>query len=113
MGRRFVAERVRRAQCKPDAAIHFLGGNGAGGSAADGELPGSRAHRAHYHCLRHGRAKEALYPKDSERGRNLVPGILRTERGLRPRESADRGPPGWRRLCREWPESVDELWLGG
>jgi len=30
--------------------------------------------------LWHGRTKEALYPKDPERGGNLVPGILRTER---------------------------------
>src|SRR5229473_3797891 len=64
MGRRVVAERIRRARRKLDAAIHFLGRNVARGSAADGEFPGSRAHRAHHHCLWHGRTKEALYPKE-------------------------------------------------
>src|SRR5260370_354799 len=113
MGRRVVAERIRRARRKLDAAIHFLGRNGARGSAADGELPGSRPHPAHHYCLWHGRTKEALYPQDSERGRNLVPGIFRTERGLRPCEPSDGGPPGWRRLCCQWTESMDELRLGG
>src|SRR6266568_7501107 len=113
MGRRVVAERVRRTRRKLDAAIHFLGRNGACRSASNGELPGSRIDRAHDHCLWHGRTKEALYPKDPERGRNLVPGILRTERRFRPCEPADRGPTRWPRLCCEWPESVDELRLGG
>src|SRR5260370_26679880 len=112
-GRRVVAERIRRARRKLDAAIHFLGRNGARGSAADGEFPGSRAHRAHHHCLWHGRTKEALYPKDPERGGNLVPGILRTKRRFRPCEPADRGPTRWRRLCCEWTEGVNELRLAG
>src|SRR5260370_39261319 len=109
MGCGLVAERVRRAERKPHAANHFLGRNGARGSAADGELPGSRVDRAHHHYLRHGRTKKTLYPQDSERGRNLVPGIFRAERRLRPCESADGGAPGWRPFCREWAESVDEL----
>src|SRR5260370_40573712 len=96
MGRRVVAERVRRARRKLDAATHFLGRNVACRSAADGEFSGSRAHRAHHHCLWHGRTKEALYPKDPERGGNLVPGILRTKRRFRPCEPADRGPTRWR-----------------
>src|SRR5258708_177133 len=96
-----------------EAAFYFLGRNVVCRSAADGEFSGSRAHRAHHHCLWHGRTKEALYPKDPERGGNLVPGILRTKRRFRPCEPAGRGPTRWRRLCCEWTESLDELRLGG
>src|SRR5260370_3770691 len=113
MGRRVVAKRVRRARRKLDEASYLLGRNVSCRSAADGEFAGPRAHRTHYHCLWHGRTKGALHPKDPERGGNLVPGILRTERRFRPCEPADRRPPGWRQLCREWTESVDELRLGG
>ena len=73
---------------------------------------GSGTHRPHDHCLRHRSAKEAVHSENSERGRNLVPGLLRAQRRLRSCRSANRSASGRRSLHRQRPESVDQLRLG-
>src|SRR5258708_29218641 len=76
MGRRVVAERVRRARRKLYAANHFFGRNVACRSAPHGEFPGSRAPPAHPHFPWHGRTKKTPYPKDPERRGKLGAGAF-------------------------------------
>src|ERR1700719_5171085 len=80
MGSGFVAQRIRRPWGDPHGAISLLGRNGARGSTANGELARARTHWTDHHRLRHGRTKKAIHSENFERGRNLVPGILRAER---------------------------------
>src|ERR1700677_4803945 len=63
---------------------NILGRKGSRRGAADGQLSRSRSHRPHDHRLWNRSAKKTLHSKNSERRRNLVPGVLRASRGLRP-----------------------------
>src|SRR6202041_439243 len=63
------------------------------------------------HRVWNGRAEEAIHSEDSERGRNMVPGILGAECGFGPGSAADGSAAGRRPLCRQRAESVDELRL--
>ena len=68
----------------------FLGRDGARRSPAHGQFARPGPHRPHHHCLRHRSAKKTLHPENSQRRRNLVPGLFRAERRLRPRRPANR-----------------------
>ena len=52
--------------------------------------------------------KERYLAPDPHRRRDLVPGLLRARRRLRPRRAQDARGPGRRRLGRHRPEGVDE-----
>ena len=51
--------------------------------------------------------------EDSARRQHMEPGFFRARRRLRSCQPEVRSPPGGRPLHREWPEGVDQLWLGG
>ena len=61
------------------------------------------------HAPRHARAAGAAPPADRQRRGDLVPGLQRARRRVRPRVAADRGPPRRRRLADHGPEDVDVL----
>ena len=58
--------------------------------------------------VRHRRTEAALPAEDPVGRRVLVPGLLGTERGLRPRIAAVARRQGWRRLHPERPEDLDD-----
>src|SRR5580704_1222297 len=112
LGGGFLAERIRRARRYADAANPFLGRDGPGRSATNGQLARARPHWANDYRVRNGRAKKALHSKNSERRGDLVPRLFRAECGFRPGGLADGSAFGGRPLRRERPKGVDELRLG-
>ena len=64
-------------------------------------------HRARDHRARHRRAEAHAPPPHAARRRHLVPGLLRAERGLRPRVAAHVGGARRRLLDRQRPEDVE------
>ena len=73
-----------------DGTSDFHGRDGASRSSADGERLGPWIDWTYDHRLRDRRAEKAIHPQNSERRRDLVPGILGAECRLRPRRRADR-----------------------
>src|ERR1700751_2315307 len=112
LGGGLLAEGIRRARRYVDAANSFLGRDGPGRSATNGQLARVRPHWANDYRVRHGRAEEALHSKNSERRGDLVPRVFRAECGFRPGGIADGSAFGGRPLRCERPKSVDELRLG-
>src|SRR5580704_1982369 len=112
LGGGLLAERIRRARRYADAANPFLGRDGPGRSATNGQLARARPHWANDYRVRNGRAEEALHSKNSERRGDLVSGLFRAECRFRPGELADGSAFGGRPLRCERPKSVDELRLG-
>src|SRR5580700_10384647 len=111
MGGGFLAQGIRWARRDADGAVAILGRDGACRSAADGELAWAWVDWSDDHRVWNGRAEEAIHSEDSERGRNMVPGILGAECGFGPSSAADGSAAGRRPLCRQRAESVDELRL--
>src|SRR3984885_2032348 len=111
LGRGFLAQGIRWPQRLADATVHFLGRDGARRSAADGQFTRPRPDRPDDHRLWYGSAEETLRAENSERRRNLVPGIFGTQRGFRSREFANGCSSRWRSLHRQRPKSLDQLRL--
>ena len=65
-----------------------------------------------HHRVRHRGAEGALPREDPERRGDLVPGLLGTERRIRPRRPADRRAARRRPLRRQRTEGVDQLRVG-
>src|ERR1700685_3646150 len=78
---------------------------------ADGQFTRPRPDRPDDHRLWYGSAEETLRAENSERRRNLVPGIFGTQRGFRSREFANGCSSRWRSLHRQRPKSLDQLRL--
>ena len=69
--------------------------------------PRPRHGRPDDHRVRHRRAEAALPAEDPHLRGDLVPGLLRAQRGLRPRLAPDPRRQGRRPLRRQRPEGVD------
>src|SRR5215472_17018039 len=66
LGRRLVAERIRRPRRHIDAAGDFLGRDGSFGNATHGQRPRFGPDRTEYHRLRHRWSKATIHPQDSQ-----------------------------------------------
>ena len=82
-------------------------GDGAREGAARAQHPRHRHGGPDDHRLRHRRAEAALPAQDALVRGDLVPGLLRAERGLRPRLAADPRGEGRRALRGQRAEGVD------
>ena len=109
LGRRLVAEGVRRPRRDPDRAVDLRRGAGAREGAAAGERARARDGRPGRDRARDRGAEGALPGADPLRRGDLVPGLLRARVGLRPRLAEDQGGQGERRLADHRPEGVDHL----
>src|SRR5580693_8032860 len=83
LGRCVVAKGIWRAQRDSHAAGHFLGRDGASGSATHGEFAWPRTDRTDDYLLRNGRPEETVYSQNPQRGRDMVSGFFRTKRWVR------------------------------
>ena len=107
LGRRALADRVRRPRRLAHGDRDLLRGDGQGRRAAAGERPRPAARRAHDHDLGHRRAEGALPRADPLGRRDLVPGLLRARRRVGPRGAEDARGQGRRRLGRHRAEGLD------
>ena len=108
LGRRVVADRVRRARRDAGRAGDLQRGDRARPGAQRGQRPGPGDGRPDGHRPRQRRA-EAPLPRADPLGRgDLVPGLLRARLGLGPRFGQDAGRARRRRLARHRAEGVDD-----
>ena len=109
LGRRLVAEGVRRPRRDADRAVDLRRGAGAGQGASPRQRPRPGHGRPRRDRPRHRGTKGAL-PRADPLGRgDLVPGLLRARVGFRPRFAEDQGGQGERRLADHRPEGLDDL----
>ncbi len=90
LSRHGVAEGVRRPGRAADGAGHRGRRDGARGRARADQQPRRRHRRPHHRGARHRRPEAALPPEDPHRRGDVVPALLRAERGLRPGRAAHR-----------------------
>ncbi len=109
LGRRLVAEGVRRPRRDADRAGAVLRGDRARQGAAARERARARHGRAGRDRARHRGAEGALPRADPVGRGDLVPGLLRARVGLRPRVAQDQGGEGERRLEDQRPEGLDDV----
>ena len=103
-----LAEGVRGARPHVDGGAPPPRGAGAPPGAAAPEHPRPRDGRSDDHRVRHRRAEAAPRPEDPHLRGDLVPGLLRAQRGLRPGVAPDPGREGRRPLRRQRPEGLDQ-----
>ena len=107
LGRRVVADRVRRAWRDAGRAGDLQRGVRPRAGAQRRQRPRPGDGRPDRHRPRH-RGAEAPLPRADPVGRgDLVPGLLRARLGLGPRLGQDEGRARRRRLARHRPEGVD------
>src|ERR1700688_5001569 len=75
LGGSFLAQGIRGPQRHADAASTLLGRDGARRRATDGQRAGFGSDWTHHYRLWNGSAKETLHSENSERRRDLVPGL--------------------------------------
>ena len=86
-----VAHRVRRPRRHPGHEGDLRRGDGAGRRAAHGQRARPDLPRAHRDGDRHRRAAEGDHRADAAQRGDLVPGLLRARRRLRPRRAGHQG----------------------
>ena len=101
-----LAEGVRRRRRAVHAPGDLPRGDGARRGAAARRRDRPRHGRADDHGARHRGAEGALPGADPLRRGDLVPGLLRAGRGLRPRGRADERAPGEREVRRRRAEGL-------
>ncbi len=97
---------VRRHGRDADAADHPVRGDQPG-RRADALSAWPELHRAADHRRRHAGAEGAAPAADPHRRGDLVPGLFRAGRRLRPREPGDARRARRRRLRRQRPQDLD------
>ena len=102
-----MARRVRRPRRHPRHEGDLRRGDGAGRRAAHRQRARPHLPRTHGHGHRHRRAEEGDHRADAAQRGDLVPGLLRARRGIRPRGAGLPRRPRRRRLRGQRPEGVD------
>ncbi|CAA9535745.1 MAG: Acyl-CoA dehydrogenase, long-chain specific, partial [uncultured Solirubrobacteraceae bacterium] len=108
LGGAVVARGVRRGGRHARRAGDLLRGDRARRRPADGQRARPRDGWPDRHRPRRRGAEGALPLADPQRGRDLVPGLLRARVGLGPRVAQDAGGARRRRVGRHGPEGLDD-----
>ena len=109
MGRRLLAQGIRRSRRHADRAGDLQRGGGPRADAVGGQRARAGDGRPDRDRARDGGAAKALPAADPVRRRDLVPGVLRARRRLGPGIAEDaRGAPR-RRMGRDRAEGVDDV----